>query len=62
LVLAKPFANTKKKELIGNYDNAGQQWLPAKQPRKVRGHDFPTPDVPRDYPDGIYDVGPTPGW
>jgi len=38
--------DTKKKELIGNYDNAGQQWLPAKQPRKVRGHDFPTPEVP----------------
>ena len=33
--------DTKKKELIGNYHNAGQQWLPAKQPRKVRGHDFP---------------------
>src|SRR3989304_10296855 len=30
--------DTKKKELIGNYDNAGQQWLPAKQPTKVQGH------------------------
>ena len=39
--------DTKKKELIGNYANAGQQWLPAKQPKQVRGHDFPTPDVPR---------------
>ena len=27
--------DTKKKELIGNYANSGQQWLPAKQPRKV---------------------------
>jgi hypothetical protein len=49
--------DTKKKELIGNYDNAGQQWLPAKRPRKVRRHDFPTPDVPRAYPYGIYDIG-----
>jgi hypothetical protein len=32
--------DTKKKELIGNYHNAGKQWLPAKQPKKVQGHDF----------------------
>ena len=32
--------DTKKKELIGNYDNAGQQWLPAGPPPKVEGHDF----------------------
>jgi len=49
--------NTKKKELIGNYDNAGQQWLEAKQPIKVQGHDFPFPEIPRAYPYGIYDVG-----
>lgn len=49
--------DTKKKELIGNYANAGQQWRPAKEPRKVQGHDFPKPEVPRAYPYGIYDVG-----
>ena len=49
--------DTKKKELIGNYDNAGQQWLPAKQPKKVQGHDFPNPEIPRAYPYGIYDLG-----
>jgi len=54
--------DTKKKELIGNYDNAGQQWLPAKQPIQVRGHDFPTPEVPRAYPYGIYDVGRNAGF
>ncbi|MGB7630002.1 MAG: ISAzo13 family transposase [Candidatus Deferrimicrobium sp.] len=48
--------DTKKKELLGNYDNSGQQWLPAKQPVKVAGHDFPSPDVPRAYPYGVYDV------
>lgn len=48
--------DTKKKELLGNYDNNGQQWLPAKQPIKVNGHDFPGPDVPRAYPYGVYDV------
>jgi hypothetical protein len=54
--------DTKKKELIGNYDNAGQQWLPAKQPIKVEGHDFPSPEVPRAYPYGIYDVGRNAGF
>ena len=54
--------DTKKKELIGNYDNAGQQWLPAKRPMKVQGHDFPTPDVPRAYPYGIYDIGRNTGF
>lgn len=54
--------DTKKKELIGNYQNAGQQWRPAKQPTPVRGHDFPTPDVPRAYPYGIYDVGRNTGF
>ena len=48
--------DTKKKELLGNYDNSGQQWLPAKKPVKVNGHDFPRPDVPRAYPYGVYDV------
>ena len=54
--------DTKKKELIGNYANAGQQWLPVKQPKQVRGHDFPTPDVPRAYPYGIYDIGRNTGF
>ncbi len=54
--------DTKKKELIGNYANAGQQWRPAKQPMTVGGHDFPTPDVPRAYPYGIYDIGRNTGF
>ena len=54
--------DTKKKELIGNYVNAGQQWRPTKQPRAVQGHDFPTPDVPRAYPYGIYDIGRNTGF
>jgi Rhodopirellula transposase DDE domain len=54
--------DTKKKELIGNYANAGQHWRPAKRPRQVQGHDFPTPDVPRAYPYGIYDVGRNTGF
>jgi len=48
--------DTKKKELVGNYENGGRQWLPAKKPVKVQGHDFPQPDVPRAYPYGVYDI------
>ncbi len=54
--------DTKKKELVGNYDNAGRQWLAAKQPLKVQGHDFPSPEVPRAYPYGIYDIGRNAGF
>jgi hypothetical protein len=49
--------DTKKKELIGNYENKGRQWRKAKTPVRVNGHDFPAPSVPRAYPYGIYDLG-----
>jgi len=48
--------DTKKKELVGNYVNAGRGWRPAKQPLKVNSHDFPGPSVPRAYPYGVYDL------
>lgn len=54
--------DTKKKELVGNYHNAGQQWRAAKQPTPVQGHDFPSPQVPRAYPYGIYDIGRNAGF
>jgi hypothetical protein len=54
--------DTKKKELIGNFENRGRQWRPAKQPPRVRTHDFPTPDVPRAYPYGVYDIGRNTGF
>ena len=54
--------DTKKKELIGNYANEGQQWLAAKEPIKVQGHDFPNPEIPRAYPYGIYDLARNAGF
>jgi hypothetical protein len=54
--------DTKKKELVGNYANAGRQWRPARQAPRVQGHDFPKPEVPRAYPYGIYDVGRNEGF
>jgi len=54
--------DTKKKELIGNYENKGQQWRRAKHPAQVQGHDFPNATVPRAFPYGIYDVGQNSGF
>ncbi len=54
--------DTKKKELVGNYLNAGQQWRPSREPLHVRGHDFPGPEVPRAFPYGIYDIGRNTGF
>ncbi len=54
--------DTKKKELLGNYHNAGQQWRPSGEPVQVQGHDFPGKDVPRAFPYGIYDIGRNAGF
>jgi hypothetical protein len=54
--------DTKKKELIGNYRNDGRQWRKTGTAEKVNGHDFPSPDVPRAYPYGIYDLGRNSGF
>jgi hypothetical protein len=54
--------DTKKKELLGNYANSGRQWRPAKNPVQVNVHDFPSPDVPRAYPYGIYDLARNTGF
>jgi len=54
--------DTKKKELIGNFHNAGRQWRTQGTPARVAGHDFPHPSVPRAYPYGIYDLGQNTGF
>jgi hypothetical protein len=54
--------DTKKKELIGNYHNAGRQWRETGTADTVNGHDFPSPDVPPAYPYGIYDLGRNTGF
>jgi hypothetical protein len=54
--------DTKKKELVGNYENKGRQWRKKRSGERVNGHDFPTPEVPRAYPYGIYDLGRNTGF
>jgi len=54
--------DTKKKELVGNYGNSGQEWQPAGQPVEVDVHDFPDPDTPKAVPRGVYDEQHNEGW
>jgi hypothetical protein len=48
--------DTKKKELVGAYKNAGREWSPAGKPDKVKVHDFIDPDLGKANPYGVYDV------
>ena len=51
----------KKKELVGEYANAGREYQPTGRPVEVNGHDFPA-GVPKAVPYGVYDVGADEGW
>jgi hypothetical protein len=54
--------DTKKKEMVGNFKNAGQEWQPKGQPERVFTHDFPSQAQGKAIPYGIYDVGQNAGW
>jgi hypothetical protein len=49
--------DTKKKELIGDFENQGREWQPKGQPEPVRVHDFIDKDLGKAIPYGVYDVG-----
>jgi hypothetical protein len=54
--------DTKKKELVGEYKNSGQEWQPRGRPQKVNVHDFPDPTRGKAVPYGIYDLANNEGW
>jgi hypothetical protein len=54
--------DTKKKELIGDFKNAGREWQPAGQPEKVRVHDFIDDELGKVAPYGVYDLTANVGW
>jgi transposase len=54
--------DTKKKELVGNYKNNGQQWRKKGNPEKVDVHDFPGKLGSKAIPYGIYDIGQNTGF
>lgn len=53
--------DTKKKELVGNFKNAGKQWRPKGKPEQVLVYDFPLEDG-KVAPYGIYDLTRNSGW
>jgi Rhodopirellula transposase DDE domain len=54
--------DTKKKELVGDFKNAGQEWQPQGEPEEVRVHDFKDPELGKAIPYGVYDVTNNQGW
>jgi len=48
--------DAKKKELVGDFKNAGRTWQPKGQPIRVQVHDFPSMSSGKAVPYGIYDV------
>lgn len=56
--------DTKKKELVGDFKNAGRTWRPATSPQRVRVHDFliKTPTGGKAIPYGVYDLRRNEGW
>jgi DDE family transposase len=54
--------DTKKKELIGDFKNAGREYRPKGQPEPVRVYDFLIPELGRAAPYGVYDIADNAGW
>lgn len=54
--------DTKKKELVGDFANKGQEWQPVGQPEKVRTQDFPDKALGKVIPYGVYDPTANAGW
>ena len=53
--------DTKKKELVGNYKNAGREYFPAGKPEEVKVYDF-VGELGRANPYGVYDIGEDAAW
>ena len=54
--------DTKKKELVGDFKNAGREWRKQGDPEEVRVHDFLIKELGRAVPYGIYDLAANTGW
>ncbi len=54
--------DTKKKELVGDYNNGGTEWQPKATPVEVQVHDFVDPEKGKAVPYGVYDVANNEGW
>ena len=52
----------KKKELIGEYKNAGREWTPVHHPVEVNVYDFVDKTNGKAAPYGVYDISNNRGW
>lgn len=52
----------KKKELIGNYKNAGSEWFPQGKAPNVKVYDFIDKELGKAVPYGVYDIAKNDGW
>jgi hypothetical protein len=55
-------ADTKKKELVGDFKNKGRTWRPKGKPEPVRIHDFIDKELGKEVPSGVYDIAANNGW
>ena len=54
--------DTKKKELVGNYQNDGRELRPQGDPEPVLVHDFPDKETNKAIPYGVYDLAENDAW
>ena len=54
--------DTKKKELVGEFKNVGEEWQPKGEPVEVNVHDFPDKGLGKAIPYGVYDLASNEGW
>ena len=54
--------DTKKKELVGDFKNAGRTWRPQGEPDEVQVYDFLSQALGRAIPYGVYDLAANAGW
>jgi hypothetical protein len=54
--------DTKHKELVGDFKQAGREWQPTRTPEPVRVHDFPSDALAKAIPYGVYDMARNEAW
>ncbi len=54
--------DAKKKELVGDFKNPGQEWHRRGHPEEVRAKDFPDKHLGKVVPEGVYDLTHNQGW
>jgi hypothetical protein len=54
--------DTKKKELVGDFRNAGREWHHRGHPEEVRAKDFADKKLGKVIPEGVYDLTLNQGW